>query len=708
MILALAAPALLLAAQAVAPAKPAEQKPPPKTVQEVVVSGAAPDVRTSIDRNSYTVAKDLSTVSGSIADALRNVPSVEVDVQGNVSLRGDPNVAIMIDGKPSGQFRGEGRGAALQALPADQIERVEVITNPTAEFSPEGGAGVINLITRKARKPGYSGSLRASYGSEGRTNGGFTGAYNSRKLALNGSASWRTDPQKFRLDDERRRTDPATGEVTSSSAATHQRGEGRIVNMSGGADYDLDEANRLSAETRLFNVVTSVEAFERFEDRDATGRSRRLYDRPGEVRLDHLYRESSATWRRKFSGEDHQLTVVASYETSRIENDRDLELRDEIPPGPLQQQVFATRNMLRKTEVKADYGRPMPHEGKLKAGYALQLDANRYDNTASIPGFTNLFKYDQAIHAAYATYEQPLGEWTVLAGLRLEDVRIDVDQVTTDLQGENDYFRAYPSLHVSYQLDEATRLTASYSRRVQRPFAFDLNPFVIYAGPFDLRSGNPGLKPQETDAFEAVWQRRRNGTFYQATAYYRESRHGFTDVIRQLPGGVLLTTKANLGESRTAGAELVANGRLTSELTYNASVNVFWTEIEAGGLGFPGRRSGTTAAGRANLNWQPTAKDFVQVNAILQGQRLLAQGRYAGMGVLNLGYRRKLTDDFALTVTWNDVFATLRQRQEIDTPTLRVRQEFRGNARAIFLGVSWTFGGAGQKPREPAFDFGGG
>ncbi|HEY8573793.1 outer membrane beta-barrel family protein [Phenylobacterium sp.] len=700
-------PLALLAPGAALAQAPPPKPPPPKTVDEVVVSGAAPDVRTSIDRTSYNVAKDLSSVSGSIADGLRNVPSVEVDVQGNVSLRGDPNVTIMIDGKPSGQFRGEGRGAALQALPAEQIERVEVITNPSAEFSPEGAAGIINLVTKKARKPGYSGSVRASYGTEGRTNGGLTGAYNAERLALNGSFSWRTDPQKFKLTDQREYIDPATGAVTSSSGQTDQRGRGRILNLRGGVDYDLDEANRLSGELRFLNIVPEVELFEGFEARDPDGRVVRAYQRLGRSDLDHANGELSGTWRRKF-GQDHELTAVASYEVTRVENDRPLRVFDIVPVAPEQRDDFSAAPTLRQTELKADYVRPLGGEAKLKAGYALQVDANRYENAASVPGFTNLFKYAQQINAGYVTYEKPLGDWTVLAGLRLEDVRIDLDQVTTGLTAENDYFRAYPSLHVSNQLNERDRVTVSYSRRVQRPFPFDLNPFVTYSGPFDRRSGNPNLKPQETDSFEALWQRREGGTFYQATLYYRRSRHGFTDVIRELPGGVLLTTKENLGRGRAAGVELVANGRLSAKLTYNASVNAYWNEIDAAGLGFPGKRSGATLGGRANLNWQPTAKDFVQVNAVMNGERLLPQGTLDAIGVVNLGYRRKLTDNLAALVTWNDVFASLRQVQRIDTPTLRLRQEFTGNGRAAFVGLVWTFGGNGQKPREPGFDFGGG
>jgi outer membrane receptor protein involved in Fe transport len=287
-------------------------------------------------------------------------------------------------------------------------------------------------------------------------------------------------------------------------------------------------------------------------------------------------------------------------------------------------------------------------------------------------------------------------------------VLIDIDQVTSKLRAENDYFRAYPSLHLAYKLSDEQRVSASYSRRVQRPQAYDLNPFRIYVDPFNYREGNPDLGPQVTDSFEAAWQRRGGGTFYLATLYYRQSRDGVTDVVRDLGDGVLLTTRENLGESRSGGLELVANGRLTKAVTYNVSGNVYWNEIEARRLGFTGTRSGYSLGGRANLNWQVTPKDFIQLNGFMNGERLTPQGHREAMGMLNLGYRRKINDKLSAVVTVQDALDSFRDVVVIDTPVLRDRVERRGNVRGVFVGFTWTFGGQGQKPREPAFDFGGG
>ncbi|HQR88207.1 MAG TPA: outer membrane beta-barrel protein, partial [Caulobacter sp.] len=192
---------------------------------------------------------------------------------------------------------------------------------------------------------------------------------------------------------------------------------------------------------------------------------------------------------------------------------------------------------------------------------------------------------------------------------------------------------------------------------------------------------------------------------YLATAYFRQSSKAVTSVTRDIGGGVLLTTRENLGESRNGGLELVANGRLTPKITYNVSANAFWNEIEAQALGFTGTRSGTTVSGRANVNWQVTPKDFVQVNAFTSGKQLTPQGSRSAMQMVNLGYRRKMNDKLSFVVTAQDVLDTFKNDTVIDTPLLRDRTERRPKVRAVFIGFTYLFGGG--KQREPGFDFGG-
>jgi outer membrane receptor protein involved in Fe transport len=316
---------------------------------------------------------------------------------------------------------------------------------------------------------------------------------------------------------------------------------------------------------------------------------------------------------------------------------------------------------------------------------------------------TNQFLFEQSLSQAYVTYERRFGDLTALAGLRVEDVRIDLDQVTQGRKDQNDYTKAYPSLHLAWKLSDAKQITASYSHRVQRPDPLQFNSFRFLIDPLNYRAGNPRLKPQETHSFELGYQDRNGPTFRQATLYYRENFNGFADVVRDLGGGVFVTTSENISKSRSAGLELIANGKVAPTLSYSVSANPSWTEIEPQPLGSPNARSAWTISGRASLNWQATPDDLLQLQGFANGKRLTPQGYISPMGGLNLGYRHKLNDKVSLIFTAQDLFSTLRYKQVIDTPILksRLRQDF--NSRLFLAGFTWTFGGGRQ--RDPGFDF---
>jgi outer membrane receptor protein involved in Fe transport len=708
-----------------APAKPpAKGKAPPKTVEGVTVTGASQNgMRTSIDRRSYGIATDLATTTGSVSDALKNIPSVEVDVQGNVSLRGDTNVTILIDGKPSGMFKGASAAQALQAMPADSVERVEVITNPSAEFSPEGAAGIINLITKKTRKAGRSGSVRLNVGTGGRYNGGATASYNSRNLTLTADIGARRDDQSGQGDDARAILDGAGRVLSASTTHWRQFGFAEQRNARTSVDYDLDDKTRLSAEARYFHFGVAVSGPQSFVSLGPTGAATGLFNQRFGVDIGHDTGAAQATFLHKFDGEDHQLTVNVSRERTDEDRTTDFDQVNILPVAPDIFTSLRSKTTLTLTEAKADYTRPMPAEAKLKAGYDLRIDQNDYDNVGvrgvtagdagPDPTQTNLFLYRQTVNAAYATYEQPFGDWTVLGGLRIENVNLHLDQVTSRLIRDSGYFKIYPSLHLAYRFAEDRQLTLSYSKRVQRPNPQDLNPFPVENDALSFRAGNPNLQPQITHSFEAAYQYKSGQTIYLGTLYYRQNEHGVTDVVTSLGDGVFLTTKENLSQSRAAGLELVANGHITKDLSYNLSSNFYWNEVDAGGRGLDqlvdvsGRRSAFAAGGRGSITWQATPKDMFQLSAQMNAKRLTPQGYMDPNFVSFLGYRHKLNDSLSVAVTVQDVFRTVRFQQVVDTPTLRDRSSGRPNVQAAFIGFTWNFGVAGKRPRDQGFDFGG-
>ncbi|TAJ71114.1 MAG: TonB-dependent receptor [Phenylobacterium sp.] len=709
----LTAPVLLTASPTLAAPPKAETE---KTVQEVTVTGQSRDgLRVEADRRSYGISGDLQTATGSIGDALRNVPSLSVDVQGNVSLRGDPNVTIMVDGQPSGQFRGEGRASALQNLPADQFERVEVITTPSAEFRPDG-SGIINLISKKARKPGYSGTVRGTYGSEARYTAGASGGYNSGKFSFSGDASIRRDPQKFHQPESRVGLD-VVGLPGRSDYISDTVGDGHMYTARGAVDYDLDAKTRIGLEVRANRMEIEGDVFEQDVGRNAAGAILRLYDRLGEADLTRSNGAATATYRRKFTG-DSDLSLSLRLERTDLDNGVRTRVATRLPLPAGFYENIQTATRLDELELKADYVRPFESGAKLKVG--ADLARQNYDaaflglrgpapgSLVGLPGFTNQYRYDFVSPGAYATYEQGFGKLTVLTGLRLQAVDIDIRQVTTGERFGQNRLNVYPSLHLGYRLNDEQQVSLAFSRRINRSYPDDLNPFRVYVDQSNVRQGNPDLQPLKMNSYEAAWQFRKGPTYYLATLYYRDSRDVPTDVFTDIGGGVLLRTKENLGERKAGGLELVANGKITPKLTYNVSGNVFWNEIDAGELGFTGKRSDLSLGGRGSLNFQITPKDFVQATGNAVGAQLTAQGRVEPFGFLNLGYRHRFTNDLSLTVTAQDVLKTSPYVIVVDTPELRMRRRTEYNMRAVFIGLTWTFGGEGKRPKDPGFDFGGG
>ena len=735
-LLALALPA----GAAVAQTAPAPQTPPPATqpapaadpdkdaepaaedaptaLGETVVTARANDIRTSVDAVSYNVGEDLQTATGTLADTLRNIPSVEVDPDGNVSLRGDAGVTILVDGRPSGLFQGENRGQIILQIPADQYARIEVMTNPSAAYRPDGGGGVINLITRPNRpaaRPTQTGSVRANIGNDERYNLGLSTVIIRDKLTLTADASLRHDTFVQSVDRERSRFDTASGQFLDS--VNTQDGEGATDNVFVrlSADYRPTEQIQLYADAYHVDVASDGQTLDRFEAEDALGGVASAYRRASDGGFEGQFSGATARVVRRFTGQGHEWSNEVRYNRGRGSYGLDTLADQLIPVAPDVYERVDNVNNSDSISFASAYVRPFASGARLRAGYELEYSTLELDNLVARgpsmaaltpdPLVSNAFSVDQTVHALYATWEQPFGDkLSAQFGLRLEQANLDLDQVTTGVTASNDYFRAYPTLHVSYQMTPEQTLRASYSRRVQRPQPGDLNPFISYLDPLNYRAGNPDLEPQETDSYEVSWQRRIDQSFYGATLYYRDTSKAFTQVVTDLGGGVLLNRVENLGARTATGVELVANGRLHSTLRYNASVNLFRQEIDASNIPGGVDSEGEVVAGRLNLNWQPTADDFVQLSGIWTGEQLLAQGQREASTLFNLGYRRKLTETLALQVTVRDLLDESSDVTTFETATFTDRTERVFGGRVAFIGLTWTFGGP-ARPQDPQFDF---
>jgi outer membrane receptor protein involved in Fe transport len=665
----------------------------------VVVKAKRADVVTKIDRKVYRADADIQASTGSAADLLNNIPAVDVDVDGNVSLRGDTSVTVLIDGMPSSQMQGAARGGALMGFSAADIEQIEIITSPSAEFKPDGAGGIINIVTKKNRKRGGAGQMLANLGTDGRHNGSVGGSYSTGTVDLSGTLGKRKDWRQ-RVSDSiagTRDAVPTVSHQTLDESNDRRYGKGALKYTPNTAqtfgltaDYATRTEHRYSSQATL---PGDAPAYRR--DGDGGGprtdaglafNAEQKLARPGEALSLYLQRSHSNESNLYDYRQDHAAPALQ---------------RD------FGQQVYDVSKMT------VAYVRPDDEGRTLKAGYDVEYDHNAFNDSSATgtdgalganPAAINHFRYRQAVNAAYTTYAVKYGALEILGGLRFEQTDIQTLQKVSGDRSAQHYRKLYPTLNSLTTLNDADTLSLGYSKRIKKPDPEDLNPYVNRADPNNLRRGNPDLRPQMTDALELGYVHEAGSVSYGATAFYRRSRDGDTDVLTPLDNGVVLITKANLPAGRSGGVDFRAAGKLTSSLSYNASGTVFYNEINTQASGAATSRSNVGFNGKGALDYQFGVRDRMQISANYRGKRLTPQGYNLPFGVVNLGYRHQVDDQLTLVATMSDVFNTQRMRRVYDTPDFHGEYQRHQLGQIAYLGLSYNFGGK-RKAKDVEFNY---
>ncbi|WP_409019716.1 TonB-dependent receptor domain-containing protein [Brevundimonas vesicularis] len=699
-------------------ARDEEQDEPANQVEDIEVRATSSAPRTSIDSISYSTADDLQASTGTLADALRNIPSVEVDPEGNLSLRGNPSVTVLVDGRPSPMFNGQTRAQVLQQIPANQYERIEVMTNPSAAHSAEGSGGIINLISKQTTKDAAQqtmqlGSVRVNVG-EDRYNLGVNLMRNAGKLTLSGNAGIRHDSWRQKSQGTTEyfgsATRPATQAITTGEASGTQDN----WMLGGNAQYRLSDTVTLSGNLFYIDIANPIDVDSQYVERNGAGTVVNAYDYDGDGEWAGQIGVASVGMVKNFGETGHEWSNTLNLHRMLSRMGMDLAQLNTVPARPVNYDRTINKDLNYNWTLTSAYVRPMDNGSKLRTGYELNytdLDKDTLafqgpalDSLTIDPRTTNQFAVRQAVHALYATYERPFGDdFSAQFGLRAEQTDREVQQLTSGQTIRWDDLSLYPTLHLSYQLNDQQSLRGSYSRRIERPRPDQLNPYLVRNSATSYSEGNPYLRPQETDSFEIMWQKRVRQTFYQATLFYRDADGAFTTVTSELEPGVFLSRPENLGSSRSMGLELVANGALMPKLRYNASLTYADIEIDATGLPQSRDRAGDSLSGRLTLDWRPTDRDFLQVSGVWAARQIQAQGETETEPLFNLGYRRKLNEDWALQLTARDLLDEYGSNSTIITPDFSQQSAHTFGGRSVFVGLTWNFG---QGPRrEEQFDF---
>lgn len=700
-----------------APAKvPAIDAPP-----SVSVTAERPTGR--IDRQVYDVKSDVGSSNGTAADALNNVPSVAVDPDGSVSLRGSSNVQILIDGKPSAMLQGDSRGATLNAMAADDIESVEVINNPGAQFGNEAGGGpILNLVMRRNRKPGGFATVNANAGIAGRYNSSVSGSYNEGPWGYQGGINVRHDGRNSVGEVSRERLErPGMGAFAPSSQSSTSNGLNDSLGLHGTVNYNLNTNDTLAASVSYNGRSNDQRSLDRYINGDSMGSSIVDYVRSTVRNGDSRNYSWGARYDHKGAMPGETLKIDLRVSSSTNESDSDYANVYSVAPvnafDSRARQHSETGNRI--VDFSGDYERPLAG-GTAKLGYKVADNKSSFDtlytdiNTGSLaetvnPMRSNRFEMDERTIALYGSYQMRLSErWGALAGLRAEYTDLNVRQITGGVAASNNYINYIPSLFATYKVSDESNLRFSYAHRLRRPSAGDLNPYVMYRDEFNVSAGNPKLKPTQTDSFEIGYETKLFGLESSLRAYHRRDTDAIVDYRYFIGDNVLLTTRENGAGSHASGLEFSVSGKLTPSLTLNTSGNLARSQqTSSDDLGNRSTRTANALSGRARLNYQINPANQLQLALQMQGKMLSGQGYRSPNNTLNLSLRHTVTPQLSLVMNVTDVFSTNKMETVINSASLRETSTRRFDGRMIYVGLSYRLGGATtvakEGEREPRF-----
>ncbi len=677
-----------------------------QSLSEVVVIAQKSTYINKIDKKVFNVGQDLMSASGSVSDLMQNIPSVQVDIDGNVSLRGSENVQILINGKPSSMTGTVSRASVLQQIPANSVESIEVITNPSARFKPDGTSGIINIILKKEKRKGINGTISANVGNSNRYNSTLSFNYNPGKVNFFASYGIRFDDRSRYSYDNRTRTDSITEENSYIYQNTNSSASPVSHLVRGGINWEINKKSNLEIAAGYTYM-----SFLRKENTDNLylNNARDTTNNYNRYRHDDEYQkdvEFSAVYDYNW-GENHNLTIDYTYSSSQEQEDNKYTnqyiypVKHDTKDNTLIWQN-GTENLIR-----ANYSHPFNEDSKIDFGTEIELDkadmnyhAENLINTTWVTDNTktNHFIFNENIYALYATYETTFGKFGLMGGLRAERAYIKSQLISTDTVIPNNYTNVFPTLHTSYKLNDKNELQLNYSLRINRPEGDDLNPFPEYRDPLNVHSGNPYLKPEKIHSIELGYQLKENSTAFLATLYYRNIFNRMTEVSTFVNDSVMWTTKENMSSSQSSGIEFIINSSIGKFAIFNLNSNIFYNVIDASDLGYSNNKSVVSWYAAFNGNFNIMKNLMAQFNARYTAKLLTPQGYREPSFILNMGAKYDLFNKKAsILFTVSDLLNTYKNVTVIDTSHLKERVERKRPSQIFYFGFIYNFGHSAKK-----------
>ncbi|HKI88151.1 MAG TPA: outer membrane beta-barrel family protein [Draconibacterium sp.] len=609
-----------------------------------------------LDKKVINVSQDINATGGTAVDVLENTPSVQVDIEGNVSLRGSSNFTVFIDGRPSVLSGSD----ALRQIPASALKNIEIITNPSAKYDPDGTAGIINLVMKKNAMNGISGIVNATVGTKDKYRGDFTLNYRTQKFNYFIGADWRDETNYGNMISKR--------ETYSNDTTSYLDINGSRNFIRGGHTFKSGIDLYLSDKTTL---SVSGELGKSKDTRGGSGKTH-AYTKPPTDQVFSVSDETSArdndfysatmNLQHKFNNKGHKIEAMAFYSG---ENGTDNEEETEVVAN---EQYLRTNDYLARVlttqlqdesdlRLKVDYTYPFSEDGRLEAGWQTRMETDKddmlfkdYNQATDTWVVNNTYSsntdFSRDIHAAYTTFSNKLGKIEYMAGLRGELTKREIDNTNANKKSSLNRFDLFPTLHLSYKLKETNELMASYSRRINRPNGRDLDPSANYYNRYTIRYGNPDLKPEYTDSYElGILKRFGKTRSYVSLDAFRRVTHNKIDRIETLgENGIFYMNTDNFDKDFSTGFELTGNVNFTKWLMVNASASMYNYRITGDLNGKSFNRESTNWNGRMNTTFKFSSESRLQITGFYRGPSVSAQGESKAMFFSNISYRQEFLD----------------------------------------------------------------
>jgi outer membrane receptor protein involved in Fe transport len=677
-------------------------------LKEVAIKAQRSTIQIGIDKKVFSVDQSLVSQGGSATDLLSNVPSVQVDVDGNLNLRGSSNVRVLINGKPSA-LTGSNMADILQSIPASAIENIEVITNPSSKYDAEGQSGIINIVLKKNARLGLNGSVSGSVGNQNSYNGNANIAYQTKAVNLYANYSYRKAHREGDGYTNRTTFDPVNGPIYQNQIA-NQAFDFNAHNVRAGVDFNLDDKTTLSfnGNANLRNrdrsqfgntsIRNSSNALTQYTQQNTTSYSHGNSNYDFNSDFEHRYKKQGQVLTANVgysigneSAIDSQLINYANY----------------LPPSSRTHRQFNDNGQKSyNVNLQADYTLPMSNGRKLEAGYrsTFAQNDNRNDVDSLLSGTTyapdanqtNHFLYQEQIHAIYTNYQQQFGKFGVQGGVRLEDARIRTLLRDNGERHSQDYFRIYPSLFLSEKISDNQTFQLSYTRRVSRPRDRQISPFLDKSDPYNYQQGNPDLKPEDTHSFEFSYINYWKTLTLTSSVYYRLTNDDIQQIRTPLSSSITRLRFENIASAENGGFEFIARVNATQTIDLTANLNAYYRNLQGDvALGLP---SSSGFAWNANLtaNLKPVKKLGMQLRGDYQAPQVITQGRQRAQAGLDGGLRYDLTKTISLSGNVRDIFNSRKFGSIIDNTLgafpYHSESVRRFQSRTYMFTVSYRFG----------------